>query len=141
MCSPGTLTSPSWARFHEEGYEVSTAGDRRFSALHARLQDGRTIEEAYQLDVKGYRREGNDWRLAKGKPPLRNLSREALWEEYLALWRQWALENPALMEDLARCAEGRPLTDRFAATPISQARALALLLVEQSLSLNLKLEL
>lgn len=36
-------------------YEVSSKGDKRFSAFYARLKDGRTIEEAYQLDVKGYR--------------------------------------------------------------------------------------
>lgn len=54
----------------ESYYEVSTKGDARFSALNARLIDGRTIEEAYQLDVKGYRRFGNDWRLGKGKAPL-----------------------------------------------------------------------
>lgn len=63
----------TWKRRVNPGepyYEVSTKGDSRFSALNARLVDGRTIEEAYQLDVKGYRRFGNDWRLGKGKAPL-----------------------------------------------------------------------
>lgn len=60
-----------WARTTtEDSYEVSSNGDKRFSALVARLLDGRTIEEAYQLDVKGYRRLGSDWRLGKGKPPM-----------------------------------------------------------------------
>lgn len=61
-----------WARraAEDESYEVSTFGDKRFSALNARLSDGRTIEEAYQLDVKGYRKFGNDWRLGKGKSPI-----------------------------------------------------------------------
>jgi hypothetical protein len=29
-------------------YEVSSRGDKRFSALYAKLSDGRTIEQAYQ---------------------------------------------------------------------------------------------
>jgi hypothetical protein len=68
-----------WARIappSEESYELSSAGDRRFSALQARLRDGRTIEEAYQLDVKGYRKFGDDWRLGKGRPPLIAMSHE-----------------------------------------------------------------
>lgn len=36
-------------------YEVSTLGDKRFSALNAILSDGRSLEEAYQLDLKGFR--------------------------------------------------------------------------------------
>src|SRR6266436_8671703 len=86
-----------WARIANPGYECSTQGDRRFSALHARLSDGRSIEEAYQLDIKGYRARGNNWRLGKGKPPLHRVN---LWQSYLSLWRQWAQENPALMLDL-----------------------------------------
>lgn len=51
-------------------YEVSTQGDRRFSAFVARLRDGRTIEEAYQLDIKGYRSFSDDVKYGKGKLPL-----------------------------------------------------------------------
>lgn len=113
-------------------YEVSSWGDKRFSALNARLSDNRTIEEAYQLDVKGYRRFSNDWRAGKGKPPLGTGVKD-LWAEYLALWRQWSIENPALMDELAKLARGKVLTDRFASSPISQARALAELLNEREL--------
>jgi hypothetical protein len=118
-----------WARFHAHGYEVSSAGDRRFSALHATLSDGRTIEEAYQLDVKGYRQFGDSWRLGKGKKPLREVD---LWTEYLALWNQWADENPTLLYELRAIAEarGQMLTDRYASTEINQARALAHILSE-----------
>lgn len=115
----------TWSRYAKNGYEVSSHGDRRFSALSARLKDGRTIEEAYQLDVKGYRAFGNDWRLGKGKPPLTPVD---TWQAYQDLWWTWAQENPALMWELAQKAAGRTLTDRFAATPISQARALAAIL-------------
>ncbi len=112
----------AWARFDKNGYELSSAGDKRFSALFARLPDGRTIEEAYQLDVKGYRRFGNDWRIGKGKRPLKPVDS---WKEYRALWFEWAVNNPELITDLRVRAAGKVLTDRFASTPISQARALA----------------
>ena len=47
------------------GYECSSHGDKRFSALFAKLADGRTIEMHYQCDVKGYQPGGigtmRDW--------------------------------------------------------------------------------
>ena len=116
-----------WARFHENGYEVSSKGDTRFSALYARLRDGRTVEQAYQLDVKGYRACTDDWRHAKRKPPLREVD---LWEEYKSLWILWASENPRRIEDLRRLSRGKVLTDMFASTDVSQARALAEILDE-----------
>lgn len=121
------LARSGYARFDKDGYEVSSAGDSRFSALTARLAGGRTIEEVYQCDTKGYQPGGRDWRLGKGKPPLHTVD---LWAEYLGLWRQWAAQNPDLIEDLRRRSAGRVLTDRFASSPISQARALAQILVE-----------
>ena len=42
----------SWQR--KEGYECSSKGDKRFSALFATMPDGRTIEQWYQCDIKGY---------------------------------------------------------------------------------------
>ena len=65
--SPGSEFT--WAR--HGGYEVSSRGDRRFSAFVARLPEGRTIEAVYQCDIKGYDPGGTNWRLGKGKPPLR----------------------------------------------------------------------
>lgn len=114
------------------GYELSSKGDRRFSALNARLRDGRTIEEAYQLDVKGYRTVSNDWRTGKGKPPMTSHEKNDLWQQYLALWQQWARENPHLIEDLRVQSQGKTLTDMFASTGISQARALAEILNQTS---------
>lgn len=112
-------------------YEVSTKGDKRFSALCAKLPDGRTIEEAYQLDIKGYRRDGGDWRLGKGKPPLRTMTPEQLYQEYLALWREWSQANPALLDELVAIVKGgATLVDSFARTPVSQARALTELVME-----------
>lgn len=113
----------TFARFAANGYELSSHGDKRFSALNAVLSDGRTIEQHYQCDVKGYSPGGLNWRLGKGKPPM-DRSKD-LWKEYLALWKQWAELNPQLIEDLRARAQGRVLTDKFASSPISQARALA----------------
>lgn len=121
-----------WARTAENSYEVSTQGDKRFSALFAKLKDGRTIEEAYQLDVKGYRSQGNDWKLGKGKAPLKNISKEQTWSQYKELWNQFLNENPVLEQDLLSKASGKVLTDKFASTDISQARALAELLNERN---------
>lgn len=42
----------TWQRYR--GYEVSSKGDKRFSAFNAILSDGRSIEQHYQCDVKGY---------------------------------------------------------------------------------------
>ena len=112
MSSPHTFVH---ARFTKKGagYELSSHGDRRFSALFCRLKDGRTIEQAYQLDVKGYRLEGDDWRLGKGKPPLNGKNTNQLWDDYLNLWRQWTQENPSILEDLRTKADGKVLTDKF----------------------------
>lgn len=119
--------SRTWSR--KEGYEVSTQGDTRFSALVAKMPDGRTIEMHYQCDIKGYDPGGRNWRLGKGKPPLQPRD---TWPEYLNLWRTWAARNRTLMADLQRHS-GLVLRDRFATTPINQAHALAVLLDEMEL--------
>ena len=107
------------------GYECRSKGDKRFSALFAVMPDGRTIEQHYQCDVKGYQPGGTNWRLGKGKPPL-NRSKD-LWEEYLGLWVTWARDHEALMWELMNQAKhhGNKLSDCFASTPVNQARALA----------------
>lgn len=109
------------------GYEVSGRGDRRFSAFHAKLPDGRSIEEHYQCDVKGYDPGGRNWRLGKGKRPLREVD---LWREYLNLWKIWAANRPELVQQLRELASasGYKLSDCFARTDVNQARALAAIL-------------
>lgn len=44
---------------------------------------------------------------------------------YLPLWQEWARQNPELIEELRTKAAGKTLTDQFANTRVSQARALA----------------
>jgi hypothetical protein len=117
-----------WARFSPNGYECSSKGDKRFSALFATLPDGRTIEEAYQLDVKGYRTLSEDWRFGKGKPPLLDKTSTELFSEYLALWEWWATENPELIEELELVTRGKVLTDQFATSQVNQAHALSIII-------------
>lgn len=121
----------TWRR--KLGYEVSTAGDSRFSALVALMPDGRSIEMHYQCDIKGYAPGGTNWRLGKGKPPLdRSVP---LYQKYYELWLEWSLipkNLPLLQELLERAAlqsalDGLStisLCDRFATSEVNQARAL-----------------
>ena len=109
-------------------YEVSTAGDKRFSALCAVLEDGRTIEMHYQCDIKGYDIGGTCWRKGKGRPPSRGFecTQDELYEKYKALWRRWlqlGTGRRAILLDLV-INKRATLTDRFARGPINQARAL-----------------
>ena len=122
-----------WARRKEKGglsVEVSSKGDKRFSAFWARLGDGRNIECHYQCDVKGYDPGGVQWKLGKGQPPLR--TDVDLWQAYLNLWRRWKALNPSLFMELTIKAQdaGYLLTDCHANTPCNQARALCELLNE-----------
>lgn len=118
-----------WTRY-DRGYEVSTRGDDRFSAFKAVMSDGRTIEQIYQCDTKGYQPGGRNWRLGKGKPP-KDLTVD-LWAEYLNLWRTWCSQNPKLLEELREVVKHYNFTlrDRFAFTVVNQAHALAVILNE-----------
>lgn len=82
------------------------------------------------MDCKGYRAFTNNWRDAKSKPPLEGFN--PTYDDYKALWATWAKANPELMRELAEASVIRDycLSDMFASTPISQARALAELLNE-----------
>lgn len=115
-------------------YEVSSnKGDRRFSALYAILKDGRSIEEAYQLDVKGYReiaeKQGykrGDKIPGKGKTFITSMTEEEGYQAYKNLWETYLKENPELAEVLIKQINaGSILTDTFARTVNNQARALA----------------
>lgn len=120
----------TWAR--TGGYECSSKGDKRFSAFTAKMPDGRTIEQWYQCDIKGYQMGGTNWELGKGKPPLVNYPEDQLWQMYLNLWRMWTLRNVALMKELKVLAHqhGDCLSDCFGWTGINQARALSTILNE-----------
>ena len=110
-------------------YEVSSRGDKQFSALFATLEDGRTIESWYQCDVKGWNPGGRNWKIGKGKPPAPGFecSPTELYEKYKSLWKRWLNLNEnrkALLKKIV-ITENQELTDMFAhGRPINQARVL-----------------
>src|SRR5690606_9394644 len=63
--------------------------------------------------------------------PIRQISVEQSWQEYKGLWEQYLNENPDLEQELIEKAQGKVLTDMFASTDVSQARALSELLNER----------
>lgn len=121
-----------WNRRHKSGYECSTKGDKRFSALCALMPDGRTIEQWYQCDIKGFDPGGTNWRIGKGQPPKLAYTGDSLWQAYLTLWKVWAVNNVVLIKELAEAMPNHDntLTDCFASSSINQARALATILNE-----------
>ena len=123
-----------WARRvkkDEPYYEVGIKGDQRVNPLLARLRNGYTIEEMYQLKIKGYDRISMDWKAGKDKPPLNGLSKEELWKRYLALWRMYFKEHKKLLEELKVSCKNKTITDMFATTHVNQARALCTILNEE----------
>ena len=114
----------TWKRYG--GYEVSSHGDKRFSAFNAIMPDGRSIECHYQCDIKGYDIDGRNWRLGKGKPPREKMSHEEIWQKNQKLWEVWASNNKELMQELKEVLVkyNNTLSDKFASTPVNQARAL-----------------
>lgn len=142
-----------WDRYSTNNYEVSSKGDSRFSATEAKFNDGTiihginvggyTIEEVYQTLLK----EGKLRHFAKNHKKEKgifkkegylnyptkdgeNISTKTLEDYsykmgYLPLWQEWARQNPDLIEDLRIKVADKTLTDQFANTRVSQARALA----------------
>lgn len=135
------VTGPTynWARTASDGYEVSSRGDSRFSALNAKFAPGttlfghdvsnRTIESVYQHGVK-QGDWGTDNNSKTGAPKDKtiitgNTENDSYIQGYLPLWQEWARQNPQLIEELRQKVQGRVITDMFASTAVSQARALA----------------
>lgn len=118
----------SWSK--NKGYECSSKGDTRFSAFYAIMEDGRTLEEHYQCDVKGYDVGGTNWRLGKGNPPLDTTQK--MFPLYLNLWKRWCNigKNYSALLELKEHAINNEfyLRDSFANTPINQAHALSVIL-------------
>jgi hypothetical protein len=82
--------------------EVSSEGDKRFSAFYAKV-DGRSIEEWYQA-AKVFHNgmefvTGLNWREAKGRKPVNNTEVRKLYSE---LWDRYIAEHPELLPVLQR---------------------------------------
>lgn len=95
------------------------------------MEDGHTLEDHYQLVVKGRGVLGHDtWRAGKGKAPVGQFTGDELYLAYRRLWEAWARAHPALMGELREQALAHQgvLSDRFASSPVNQARALSDLL-------------
>ena len=140
-----------WARYSSNNYEVSSAGDIRFSAKYAKFKEGTviegvdvggyTIEQVYQTLIKQGKLRKSDAKTGRPSNPklldptlTDDASREDLSYSvgYLPLWRTWAEQNPELISELKEKAKGKILTDQFAKSRVSQARALAQILNELS---------
>lgn len=122
-----------WSRVVPRGksyYECSSKGDTGYSPMFATLKkyDNKTIEEIYQLDIKGYRSKTNDWKQAKGKPPLNGKTEEELFLEYVELWEEYFKEKPFLLDAIRTTTLNTTITDMFGVTPINQARAICYIL-------------
>ena len=114
-----------WSRRVKRGepyYECSSKGDKRFSAIYAKI-DNKSIEEIYQLDIKGYRGKVKHWKEAKGKPPI-NKTYEETYKEYLKLWIKYFNLNPHLYFEIREKVKDKTITDMFGVTPVNQARAI-----------------
>lgn len=129
----------SWTN-KKKGYECSSEGDKRFSAFNAILEDGRSIEQHYQCDIKGYDPGGTNWELGKDKSPLNKDIK--LFPLYLNLWKQWFNigDNFKLIDELYQLATENDnfLSDKFAKTPVNQAHALSVIINEYNKNKNAK---
>ena len=131
-------TRAEWTVPKSKTLEVSSAGDKRFSALYATFKSGayagRTIEDVYQntlkMSGKGrapakesplHRERASDETLEQYKKRVEEVSFKA----YKQLWSDWLVENPELANELSFLVQqGVKLTDKFAGTAVNQARAL-----------------
>lgn len=190
-------TQFTWGRTSDNSYEVSSKGDKRFSALYAKFKEGttiwwndpsdglnkqiniggKTIEDVYQKVIKksdkgkrpdmqsivsllmyetntGITIDGTAIRsyaekhlpkellsklapykhtssLLLGQLPKETMEDYSYYMGYLPLWQEWAKQHPELIQELREKSAGKVLTDQFASTKVSQARALADILNSQ----------
>jgi DNA-directed DNA polymerase III PolC len=132
-------------------YELSSKGDNRFSALYAKIGQ-KSIEEIYQLEIKGYinseeykldklgynsNRQG--WKYGKGKPSINESikNEDELFNAYTNLWILFFKLNKDLLKEIQEKAIGKTLTDCFANSSISQARSIAFILNDKLLVENI----
>lgn len=146
--SPATFEASTAAPASERIFRrnaKSSKNNEPLSALRMKFSDGRTIEEVYQLDVKGYRRSAMEnsawrnepwkmWMEGKSKPTLKGQTPEELDSQYTDLWRHWFNQNPDQLELAARAIGNRPINDVMAKPgSVSQSKSIHEILVENGL--------
>ncbi len=109
-----------------EGFDIFSYKDN-YSEFQCILSDNRCIAVHLECDLKRYDVGGSRWSLGRGKAPARFISEEALYEEYLDLWQEWATLNPARMAVLRKEAAKHNylIKDNETQGALSPARALA----------------
>lgn len=100
---PKSTTAEEWSS--KEGWDTS----RFEQKVKPQIERG----EAYQMEFEY---------IDQSKEAMEDFSYK---EGYLPLWQEWARQNPELMQELREKSAGKVLTDKFASTRVSQARALA----------------
>ncbi len=135
-----TLDEAPWGRYSEGQpfFEVSTKAEpagRAYSAFNARIKGrgNKSIEDLYQIDVKGGEKISPGRYTKKGSAYDGPLSHDELYAEYKNLWREFFAENPDKLTEIAELTRGKKITDQFASSDISQARVIHEILAENGL--------
>jgi hypothetical protein len=130
----------SWGQKPEgvPSFEVSTKGTnegKRYSAFNARIRarGNKSIEDIYQVDIKGGEKLAAGKYSKKGRLYDGPLTDDQLYDEYKNLWRQFFDENPLRLTEISNLTEGKKIIDRYASSDISQARAIYEILSEAGL--------
>ena len=135
---PGKGVSWGQAEGGPTAFEVSTKGTpegRRYSAFNARIKakGNKSIEDIYQVDIKGGEKLGPGKYSKKGSLYDGPLTYDELWSSYKGLWQEFFNENPDMLLEISRLTEGKMIVDRFASSDISQARAIFEILSENNM--------
>lgn len=105
---------PNKFREYVESEQINKDNAKDFQDNEGRVQS--FFRENYNVHLI------NQYFLEKGKHET--FEDFSYYEAYLPLWQEWAKQNPALISELKAKSTGKTLTDKFARTKVSQARAL-----------------
>lgn len=111
------MTNPLKFKYSKHvGYDVSMQGDIRYCRTVATLANGKTIQDAYGISI--------------ATMPI--MEPEKYYPYLLEIYRQWAQENPELMNELRIKAFlfKNCVRDKLASDVLTHARALVQILNE-----------
>ena len=122
----------------EQAFEIQDVARKEyipteFLELVQNYQNAITEEQQIEIEQK-FRTDYGVYLINPEPGSERNLLNEHYFynEGYLPLWKIWAKQNPELIEELRITSKGKVLTDQFADTFISSAKALAEILSEST---------